>query len=177
MYVADYFGHAVYKIDRLANATTIAGTGRAGFSGDGALATTAQLSAPISVAVDADGSVYIAEYNNQRIRRIGPDGIIRTYAGTGQVAFAGDNGPASSATIYAPLAIRLDAAGNLLIADWGHSRIRKVAKATGIITTIAGTGGRYLSCRLVRGSGWQHLFRRQQRSSRADDAQSAQDFR
>ena len=140
MYVADYGKDSVYKIDRLANVTTIAGTGVGGFSGDGALATTAKLSNPTAVAVDPDGTIYIADYGNSRIRRIGTNGIITTYAGTGNQAFAGDNGPAASAGLSQPLDLAIDAAGNLLIADRAHFRIRKINKSTGIITTIAGTG-------------------------------------
>jgi uncharacterized protein (TIGR03437 family) len=140
LYVADYLKHTVYKIDRLANVTTIAGTGVAGYSGDGALATEAKLYSPTSVAVDPDGSIYIAEYNNGRIRRIGTNGIITTYAGSGLPTFGGDNGPATNASIWQPLDLALDAAGNLLIADRYHARIRKITKSTGIITTIAGTG-------------------------------------
>jgi uncharacterized protein (TIGR03437 family) len=140
IYVADYAGHAVYKIDRLASVTTIAGTpGKAGFSGDGALATSALLSGPVSVAVDPDGTIYIADYNNNRIRRIS-NGIITTFAGDGRATFAGDNGPAATASIRQPLDLVIDAGGNLLIADYGNARIRKVAKNGSTITTIAGTG-------------------------------------
>src|SRR5262249_69139 len=98
MDVADYLKDSVYKIDRLANVTTIPGTGESGFSGDGGLATAAQLNGPSSVAVDPDGTVYIAEYLNQRIRRIGTNGIITTYAGTGAGGFTGNGGPAINAT-------------------------------------------------------------------------------
>ena len=140
MYVADYGKDSVYKIDRLANVTTIAGTGVGGFSGDGALATAAKLSGPTSVAVDPDGTIYIADYGNERIRRIGTNGIITTYAGDGTAAFKGDGGPAANASIWEPLDLAIDAAGNLLIADRAHFRIRKVTKSTGIITTICGTG-------------------------------------
>jgi len=142
MYVADYLKHSIYKIDRLANVTTIAGTGEVGFSGDGALATAAKLGNPTSVAVDPDGTIYIADYGNARIRRIGTNGIITTFAGNGSAAFGGDNGPATSSSIYLPLDLAVDAAGNLLIVDYGHARIRKITKSTGIITTIAGTGRR-----------------------------------
>jgi sugar lactone lactonase YvrE len=141
MYVADYLKDSVYKIDRLANVTTIAGTGVPGFSGDGALATAAQLNHPTSVAVDADGTVYIADYNNYRIRRIDTKGIITTFAGTGRSGFTGDNGPANNATISLPLDMVVDGSGNLLIAEYGNARIRKVTRS-GIITTIAGTGRR-----------------------------------
>jgi len=142
MYVADYLKHSVYKIDRLANVTTIAGTGVGGFSGDGALATAAQLNGPSSVAVDTDGTVYIAEYLGQRIRRIAPNGIITTYAGTGAGGYTGNGGPAINATVWQPLDLVIDGSGNLLIADYANARIRKVIRSTGIMTTIAGTGRR-----------------------------------
>jgi uncharacterized protein (TIGR03437 family) len=140
MYVADYGGHAVYKIDRLANTTTIAGTpGKPGFSGDGGLATSALLNAPSSVAVDAAGNIYIAELNNARIRKIGTNGIITTFAGTGVAGFSGDGGQASAAKFNFMLKIMTDSQGNLYIDDYGNGRIREISTA-GIVSTIAGTG-------------------------------------
>jgi uncharacterized protein (TIGR03437 family) len=142
MYVAVVGLNVVYKVDRLANVTTIAGTGNFGSSGDGGLAINAELIAPNAVAVDADGTIYISDSGNGRIRRIGTNGIITTYAGNGSPGFAGDNGPATGASISRPLDLAIDSGGNLLIADNANGRIRKVAKSSGIITTIAGTGGR-----------------------------------
>ncbi len=140
MYVADYGGHAVYKIDRLANTTTIAGTpGKAGFAGDGGLATAALLNAPSSVAVDAAGNIYIAELNTARIRKIGTNGIITTFAGTGVAGFSGDGGQPSAAKFNYMLKIMTDGQGNLYIADYGNGRIREISTA-GIVSTIAGTG-------------------------------------
>jgi uncharacterized protein (TIGR03437 family) len=138
MYVADPIGRAVYKIDRLASVTIFAGGGQG--LGDGGLATRATLDGPTSVAVDTDGTVYIADTGNARIRRVGTNGIITTYAGRGGVGFSGDNGPAINASLWNPGDLAIDAGGNLLFTDSTNYRIRKVAKSTGIITTIAGTG-------------------------------------
>ena len=124
--------------------TTIAGTGTAGFSGDGGLATSAQLSYPYSVVVDASGNVYIADQANDRIRKVeASTGIITTIAGTGTTGLSGDGGPATSAEIAAPTGVAIDQAGNLYISDGDNSRIREVLASTGVITTIAGTNGGY----------------------------------
>jgi sugar lactone lactonase YvrE len=127
VYVADQNNHRVRKIDTGGTITTVAGTGIAGFSGDGALATSAQLNAPAGVAVDTAGTVlYIADANNQRVRRVNIGGVINTFAGTGVFGFTGDNGPASNASLAAPRGVYLDAAGNVYITDTGNDRIRKV---------------------------------------------------
>jgi uncharacterized protein (TIGR03437 family) len=139
LYAADVTKSVVYKVDRLGATTVIAGNGTAGYSGDGALATTAQLRQPAGVAVGPDGSVYITEYGNHRIRKVAPNGIITTMAGTGTAGFLGDGGPATAARIFAPLSIVLDSAGNLYFTDIGNYRIRKITPA-GIISTYAGSG-------------------------------------
>lgn len=139
LYVADIGKHVVYKVDRLGSTTIVAGTGAAGYSGDGALAINAQLLRPDGVAVAPDGTLYITEYGSNRIRKVAPNGIITTIAGTGQATFGGDGGPATAARIYAPLSIILDPAGNIFFVDIGNYRIRKIA-TNGIITTVAGTG-------------------------------------
>lgn len=139
IYVADPAKHMVYKTDRLGATTTVAGTGTAGYSGDGALATAAQIRQPGGVAVAPDGSLYIAEYGNHRIRKVASNGIITTVAGTGVAAFSGDGGPATAARIYAPLSIVADSAGNIFFTDIGNYRVRKITPA-GVISTVAGTG-------------------------------------
>ncbi len=114
MYVADYTKHVVYKIDRLGSTTVVAGNGKAGYSGDGGLATSAQLSAPLGTAIAPDGTLYIADYNNDRIRKVAPNGIITTFAGsTG--GFSGDGGPASAAKLNGPFSLVLDSTGNLFV--------------------------------------------------------------
>jgi trimeric autotransporter adhesin len=126
----------------LLNATTgvltlVAGIGTPGFSGDNGPATSAQLNYPCGVAVDSAGNLYIAELNNNRIRRVS-NGVITTVAGNGTPGFSGDNGPATGAELAGPEGVAVDSAGNLYIADTGNSRIRRVSN--GVITTVAGNG-------------------------------------
>jgi NHL repeat len=119
--------------------TTVAGTGQAGFSGDGGPATAAQLNRPFSVAPLPDGGFLIADLDNNRIRRVAKDGIITTVAGTGTPAFFGDGGPAIAAAIYQPHAVAVLPDGGFLIADTYNHRVRRVWP-NGAITTAAGTG-------------------------------------
>ncbi len=139
VYVSDTANNRVRKISATGVITTIAGTGTAGFAGDGANATDAQLNAPTGLAADANGVVYIADTQNDRIRRVDAGGIISTVAGNGSAGLAGDGGPAVSAQINKPEAIALDANGNLFIADTQNERVRKVDLA-GNIATVAGNG-------------------------------------
>jgi len=118
--------------------STIAGNGTLAFSGDGALATGAGVYQPTHTAHDKAGNLYIADSDNNRIRKVDVNGIITTIAGNGTVAFSGDGGPAIAAALHDPTGIAADTAGNIYIADSGNSRIRKVSKS-GIISTIAGT--------------------------------------
>ena len=120
---------------------TIAGTGEPGHSGDGGPAVEAQLDFPLGVAVDHAGNIYIADFFNQRIRRVDAAGTIDTIAGTGEPSYGGDGGPASEARLSFPSGVAADKDGNLYIADPGNNRIRRV-DASGTITTIAGTGER-----------------------------------
>ena len=111
------------------------------FGGDGELATQAVLNFPSSVAVADDGTVFIADTWNHRIRKIDPQtGVISTIAGTGQAKFYGDNGQAEKAALNEPVALAIDANSNLLIADQSNNRIRKIDLSSGVITTIAGNG-------------------------------------
>ena len=119
---------------------TIAGTGKQGFSGDGGPATKAELDNPFGIVRGPDGDFYYCEYTGQRIRRIGKDGTITTIAGTGQVGFTGDGGPALEATFNKPHELRFDTVGDLYIVDMVNHAVRKIDMKTGIITTIAGTG-------------------------------------
>ena len=119
---------------------TVAGTGVAGFSGDGGPATKAQLNNPFGVVRGPDGALWFCEYTGQRIRRITPDGKIETIAGTGKVGFTGDGGPALEATFNLPHEIRFDSAGDLYIVDMKNHAVRKIDMKTKIISTAAGTG-------------------------------------
>jgi len=122
---------------------TIAGTGVSGFSGDGGSALTAQLGAPVAVAADSSGNLYVLDPSNLRVRMVNAKtGIISTVAGNGTMGSGGDGGVATSAQLNGPTAIALDAAGNLFIADAMNYRIRKVSANGGVITTVAGDGQR-----------------------------------
>ena len=119
--------------------TTVAGNGSPGYSGDGGAAANAQLYAPVGVAVDGAGNLYIAEFNNSRIRKVSLGGLITTVAGTGAAAYAGDGGLATSAYLNGPSAIAVDASGDLYIADTENHCVREVTP-DGVITTAAGNG-------------------------------------
>ena len=121
--------------------TTVAGSGAYDFSGDGGLATAASLRGALDVAVDGVGNLYIADYANNRIRMVtASTGVISTLAGTGDEVIIGDGGPATAASLLYPYSVAADADGNVIIADTSHHRIRLVTAATGVITTVAGTG-------------------------------------
>ena len=139
LYIADSGTDRIRKVDATTGTiTTIAGTGRGGFGGDGGPATEAQLYAPRGVAVDSAGNLYIADSLNERIRKVDADtGTITNFAGR---TFSGDGGPASQAHIFEPDGVAVDSAGNLYVADTKNHRIRRVNATTGTITTIAGTG-------------------------------------
>ena len=139
LYIADASNNGIRKVDSTGTITTIAGTGELGFSGDGGPAVEAELYDPAGVAVDSAGNLYIADSGNQRIRKIDSTGTITTIAGTGELGFSGDGGPAVEAELRSPRGVAVDSAGNLYIADSRNRRIRKV-DSTGTITTIAGTG-------------------------------------
>jgi sugar lactone lactonase YvrE len=137
-YIADEANSRIRKVDVTGVITTIAGNGTAGFSGDGAQATKAAINFPRAVAVDGAGNVYIADTRNIRVRKVGTDGVITTFAGSGQRGFIGDGGAATQAMMKAPHGLAVDLNGNLLIVDYGNNEIRRV-DAKGIITRIAGS--------------------------------------
>jgi uncharacterized protein (TIGR03437 family) len=195
LYIVDTGNQRIRYVNAAGTISTIAGSGSAGFSGDGGPAISAQFSSPGGVAVDASGAVYVADLDNNRIRRftvggaigtfagttisigdggpsiqarlaspwsiavdsggnlyiadrsdnrvrkVTPSGTITTLAGNGQNGYGGDGGPSTMAILNTPNGIALDSAGNLYIADAGNNRIRRVSASTGIISTIAGTGG------------------------------------
>ena len=132
----------VFKMDAAGVLTRVAGKS-AGYSGDGGLATNAQLNSPSGLAVDGSGNVFIADAMNNVIRKVAAaTGIITTVAGNGSFGYSGDGGPATSAELGLAYGdgVAVDGFGNLYIADAGNNVIRKVAAATGIIATVAGFG-------------------------------------
>jgi streptogramin lyase len=120
--------------------TTFAGTGEKGGAGDGGAAVKAQIDNPFGLTRGPDGALYFCEYTGQRIRKVTPDGIIHTVAGTGQKGYAGDGGPALKATFNLPHELRFDTAGNLYVVDMTNNAVRKIDMKSGVITTIAGNG-------------------------------------
>ena len=139
VYFTDHGNHRLRKITPAGIISTVAGNGTAGYSGDGGPATAAEINNPYGVAIDGSGNIYIADYYNNRIRKVTPAGIITTVAGNGTLAYAGDGGYATAAELNDPTGVAVDGNGNLYIADFGNSRIRKV-NAAGVISTISGNG-------------------------------------
>jgi len=142
---AFYLGNANYSRSPMATGTisilsTVAGTGVAGFGGDGGPAPQATFNQPTGVAIDSQKNIYIADTSNNRIRMISPSGTITTVVGTGAVGDSGDGGPAGQAQLNHPTAISIDLQGNLFIADTGNNAIREVTRS-GIISTILGSKG------------------------------------
>src|SRR4051795_12398759 len=134
--IADTSDNRVRRVAPDGTITTVAGTGTAGFSGDGGLATAAQLNFPAGVVAEGGGFL-IADANNHRIRRVASDGTITTVAGTTQ-GFSGDGGPATAAQLAGPKGVALTADGGFLIADTSNHKVRRVAP-DGTIATAAGT--------------------------------------
>ena len=141
IYIDDLGNNRIRMINKSSgNITTIAGTGVAGYSGDGGLATAALLNMPVGVAVDSTGNVYISDTYNSRVRMVDKaTGIISTMVGTGVIGHSGDGGAAISAQIKYPYGVAFDSSGNIYIDDEYDHCIRKVDKATGIITNFAGS--------------------------------------
>ncbi|MBS1791450.1 MAG: hypothetical protein JST85_27305 [Acidobacteria bacterium] len=140
LYIADSANNRVRKVTPAGVILPFAGNGMLGSSGDGGQAINATFNQPQSVAVDSTGSVYISDTANHRIRKVAPNGVITTVAGTGADTFGGDGGPATQAQLNTPFQIAIDGADNLYIADALNRRVRKVTANTGIISTIAGDG-------------------------------------
>jgi RHS repeat-associated protein len=129
LYIADTENHRIRRVLHNGTITTVAGNGVAGFNGDGGSATQTRLSIPYGMAFDSDGNLYIADTGNNRIRRVSPDGVIRTVAGNGIRGSEGDGGPATQARLDAPLGFAVGQDGSLYLPDqWDH-RIRKISSS------------------------------------------------
>lgn len=139
LFIADVFNHRIRKVDADGRISTVAGTEMPGFSGDGGPAAQAQLSRPRDVTVDSDGNLYIADADNNRIRRVNQEGIISTVAGNGNAGFSGDGGPAREASLNLPRGVAVDRLDRLFISDMGNHRIRRV-DLDGMISTVVGSG-------------------------------------
>ena len=124
VYIANIDNNYVRRVDNTGLASVFAGNRKPGYGGDGGPATEAQLNYPLGLAADTDGSVYIADSGNHRIRRVDPSGIITTIAGTGKPGYSGDGGPAVEAQLASPVAVAVDTSGKVYIADLGNYRIR-----------------------------------------------------
>jgi sugar lactone lactonase YvrE len=139
VYIADQNNHRIRKTTTAGVISTLAGIGTAGYSGDGGAATAAQLHNPQGVTIDAAGNFYIADADNQRVRKINTNGIISTVAGNGTAGYSGDGAAATAAEVNNPIGVAVDASGNIYIADGNNSRLRKV-NTSGIMSTLAGNG-------------------------------------
>ena len=141
LYIADTGNSVIREVGATTGIiTTIAGTATAGYTGDGGLATSATLDQPWGIFAWSDGSLYIADFMNNAIRRIDATGKITTVAGNGTAGYTGDTGPATAATMDHPASVALDAAGDFFVSDSENNVVRKVNGTTRIITTLAATG-------------------------------------
>lgn len=138
VYFTDNF-RRVRMVDSGGMLQTVAGRRSRGFSGDGGPGTSVELNDPSALVIDEAGNLYIADTDNDRVRRIDANGIIQTVAGS-QRGFSGDGGPATNARLDGPIDLLLDGNGGLLIADHFNHRVRRMDLSTGIITTFAGNG-------------------------------------
>ncbi|WP_106410146.1 protein kinase domain-containing protein [Pseudofrankia saprophytica] len=139
LYIPDTQNYRVRKIDPSGKITTVVGIGTAGYSGDGGPATQAQINGVEGIAVTADGTLYLADYDNQRIRKVTPDGIITTIAGTGEKGYSGTPTTATQAKLDGPNSISLADDGTIYFANLGSDTVQKIDKA-GMLTTFAGNG-------------------------------------
>ena len=141
LYICDMGNHLIRRISPEGTITTVAGTGRQGYSGDGGPAIQADLNEPYEVRFDRQGNLFFVEMKNNLIRRVdAKTRKISTVAGDGEAGFSGDGGPASGARFRQPHSIQLGPNGDLFVCDIGNHRIRRIDHATGLISTFSGTG-------------------------------------
>jgi trimeric autotransporter adhesin len=139
LYISDIRNNRVRKVAPDGTIATVAGTGVGGYSGDGGAATAARLSSPGGLAVDARGTLYIADTGNNRVRKVDVGGTITTLGGNGTAGRSGDGGRATAASLRAPQGVAVGSRGDVFVADTGNARVRRVS-ASGTITTFAGGG-------------------------------------
>lgn len=138
LYIAELGNHIIRKIDVNGIISTFAGTGVAGYSGDGGPATAAQLFRPFGVTVDTAGNLYIAEDSNHVIRKVDPGGIITTIAGTGVKGYSGDGGPARQAMLTIPQRLAVDDSGHIYVTDWVNHTVRKISSCVnGVASSVS----------------------------------------
>jgi uncharacterized protein (TIGR03437 family) len=134
MFIADTANHRIREVTATGAIATVAGSGAAGYVGDGGAATAAELYAPSGVAVDGNGNLFIADTGNHAIRLVTPDGAIHTIAGQGTAGFSGDRGEGLAAFLNSPSGMLLDGAGDLYFADTGNNRVRRLVPETDTVT-------------------------------------------
>ena len=139
IYISCRVAHRIIRVEQDGEFTVVAGSGVPGYSGDGGPATEAALHHPTGIAFDKDDNLYIADFDNNRIRKVDPQGVITTLAGTGDTGFSGDGWRATSVEVWQPQSVAVDMAGNVYIAELATHRIRRVDR-NGFITTVAGSG-------------------------------------
>ncbi len=139
VYFTDLWENKIYKVNTSGDLKIIAGLVGYGYSGDGGPVDSAKIAWPTGIAVAADGTIYFADEENNVIRRISTEGIITTFAGTGEIGFSGDGGPALNAKFWSLEGIDLGPDGSLYVIDVAQNRVRKISP-DGIITTVAGSG-------------------------------------
>ena len=139
IYIAEYGNNVIRKVNTSGIISTVVGNYTQGYGGDGGAATSANLNDPVGVALDGAGNIYIADQQNNRIRKVSTSGVISTVAGNGTSGYGGDGGAATSAILNSPSGVAIDRVGNIYIADVENSLIRKV-NTSGVISTVAGNG-------------------------------------
>jgi streptogramin lyase len=140
LYVCDMSNHVIRRIGKDGTISTMAGSGKKGYSGDNGSPVKAELNEPYEVRFDSQGVMFFVEMQNNLVRSVGRDGIITTVAGSGQKGFKGDGGPAREAEFNQPHSIQLDSKGNLFVCDIANNRIRKMDLSAKTISTFARTG-------------------------------------